>query len=63
MNEMRTFAEWSNAGYKILKGSTGTRVDGKILFSKKQVQFLGTDRDMEWEIEQGALWDEGQGGY
>jgi hypothetical protein len=33
----KTFNEWSYEGYKIIKGSKGIRVDGKVVFSSLQV--------------------------
>ena len=33
----RTFEEWSNLGFKIIKGSKGKRVNGLVLFSDEQV--------------------------
>lgn len=35
---LKTFNEWSNLGYKIIKGSKATWVDGIAKFSEKQVQ-------------------------
>lgn len=35
--DYKTFDEWSKAGYKILKGSKATWIDGVPMFSKKQV--------------------------
>jgi hypothetical protein len=36
---MRTFDEWSSAGFKILKGSKGTKINGKWYFTKNQVKY------------------------
>lgn len=35
--ELRTFNEWSAAGYSILKGSKATWVDNVAMFSREQV--------------------------
>jgi hypothetical protein len=35
--QWQTFNEWSQFGYKIIKGSKATWVDGIPMFSKKQV--------------------------
>lgn len=34
---MKTFQEWSEAGYKILKGSKATWVENVAMFSQEQV--------------------------
>ncbi len=37
---MKTFDEWSKAGYKINKGSKGTKgLDGKYWFNEQQVTY------------------------
>ena len=35
---MKTFDEWGSLGYKIIKGSKATWVDGIAKFSKAQVE-------------------------
>ncbi len=47
---MRTFDEWSSAGFKILKGSKGTKINGKWYFTKNQVKYSPYDyRYAEYE--------------
>ena len=36
-DDMKTFQEWSDSGYKILKGSKATWVDGVPMFGEDQV--------------------------
>lgn len=36
-NKWRSFKEWSDGGYLIVKGSKGTKVNGVYLFSREQV--------------------------
>jgi len=46
---MRTFDEWSSAGFKILKGSKGTKINGKWYFSSNQVvKFTSRQRRQYW---------------
>lgn len=38
VEEFRTFDEWSQDGYQIIKGSKATWFDGKPMFARRQVQ-------------------------
>ncbi len=38
MENKKTFNEWSELGYKIKKGSKGTKINGKFFFSSDQVE-------------------------
>lgn len=64
MKTFHTFQEWSNAGFKIIKGSKSTFKNGKHLFSEDQVErkrfypepdnhFGGDDADVELVEEYG----------
>ncbi len=61
---MKTFDEWSALGYRIKKGSTGHREDGKVFFNESQVwKWEPNPLAFEDEVEEGWVWGEGQGSY
>jgi len=45
MNQ-KTFNQWSELGYKIKKGSKGTKIDNQFLFSRSQVEKFGYSAGM-----------------